>query len=137
VPGVAVLTAGDHTPLIAGTFVDETGKTGAAVFWHTSGIAANVGVIVEVVVILRVVLVAHCPEVGVKVYVAVPTTAELTTGDQVPVIGVLLVELLGKTGTVEFKHISETGANVGIVGASTVIVNVVLAAHCPAEGVNA
>ena len=73
---------------------------------------------------------------GVKVYVAVPATAELTTGDQAPVIGALFVELVGKTGTVEFIQISETGANVGTISASTVNVNVVLAAHCPAVGVN-
>ena len=72
---------------------------------------------------------AHCPEVGVKVYVAVPATAELTTGDQAPVIGVLLVELLGKTGTVEFKQTSDTALKVGTVGAIVVTVKVVVDAH--------
>jgi hypothetical protein len=49
---------------------------------------------------LRVVLAAHCPEVGVKVYVAVPTAAVLTAGDQVPVIE--FVDVVGKTGGVAF-----------------------------------
>ena len=44
-------------------------------------------------------VVAHCPALGVKVYVKVPTVAVLTVdGDHVPVMAGLLVELAGNTG---------------------------------------
>ena len=53
-------------------------------------------------VMFKVVFAAHWPAVGVKVYTAVPKTAVLTAGDHVPVIGGILVELVGITGAVEF-----------------------------------
>ena len=48
------------------------------------------------------VVVAHCPAVGVKFYTVLPTTAVLTEGDHVPVIGGTFVELVGITGAVAF-----------------------------------
>jgi hypothetical protein len=47
---------------------------------------------------LNVVVLAHCPTVGVKVYTVVPAAAVLTAGAHVPVIAGKLVELRGSTG---------------------------------------
>jgi hypothetical protein len=45
VPAVAVLTAGDQVPVIAGMFVELVGNTGAAAPRQTGATALNVGVI--------------------------------------------------------------------------------------------
>jgi hypothetical protein len=51
---------------------------------------------------LIVVVVAHWPAVGVKVYTVVPATAVLiTAGAHVPVIAGRLVELAGNAGAAE------------------------------------
>ena len=115
--------------MIAGEFVELVCKTGAISPEHIGAIAAKVGVINEVVTMFKVVLIAHCPAVGVKVYVAVPAVAVLTVGDHVPEIEGVFVELVGNTGAVEFKHTSETGLKVGVIKGLTVIVNVVVIAH--------
>ena len=54
-------------------------------------------------------------------------------GDQVPVIP--LVEVVGNAARVEPEHIGATALNVGVIFGLTVIVNVAVAAHCPAVGV--
>ena len=59
---------------------------------------AKVGIIEAFTVISREVELAHCPAVGVKVYVVVPATAVETVADQTPVI--LLLEDVGKIGGV-------------------------------------
>ena len=51
-----------------------------------------------------------------KVYVVVPSVAVLNAGDQVPVIGVVFVELVGRAaGVVAFRHSGPTWVNVGII----------------------
>ena len=46
---------------------------------------------------------AHCPTVGVNVYVVVPAAAVLiVAGDHVPVMAGVLVELAGNAGAVLF-----------------------------------
>ena len=60
----------------------------------------------------------------------------LTTGDHVPVIAGVLVELVGKTGATSPEQIGATAANVGVINGFTVIVNVVVVAQSPAVGVN-
>jgi hypothetical protein len=87
-------------------------------------------------VIVVVAVFAHKPAVGVNVYVVVPAVAVLTTGNQVPVIGVAFVELRGKTGDDAFKQTLATAAKVGVTLAFTVIVFVAVFAHRPAVGVN-
>jgi hypothetical protein len=59
----------------------------------------------------------------------------VTAGAHVPIIDVVFVELVGKTGAVEFKQTAETALKVGTKGAIVVTVNVVVDAHCPAVGV--
>ena len=53
-------------------------------------------------------------------------------GAQVPVIP--LLEVVGKADKVAPEHIGATAVNVGVTFGLTVIVNVVVVAHCPAVG---
>ena len=55
-------------------------------------------------------------------------------GDQVPVIP--LFEVVGNAARVAPEQIGATALNVGAMFGFTVIVNVVVVAHCPAVGVN-
>ena len=55
-------------------------------------------------------------------------------GAQVPVMP--LVEVVGSVDSVAPEHIGATALNVGVIFGLTVIVNVVVIAHCPAVGVN-
>ena len=76
---------------------------------------------------------AHCPAAGVNVYV--PDVVLLTVaGFHVPVMP--FVDVVGKTGDALPEHIGATAANVGVVCGVTVTINVLVVAHCPAEGVN-
>jgi len=56
-------------------------------------------------------------------------------GDQVPVIGVALVDDVGSADKVAPEQIGATAVNVGVMFGLTTIVNVVEVAHCPAVGV--
>jgi hypothetical protein len=47
-----------------------------------------------------------------------------------------LLEVVGRADKVAPEHIGATGLNVGVMFGLTVIVNVVVVAHCPAAGVN-
>jgi hypothetical protein len=55
-------------------------------------------------------------------------------GDQVPVIP--LLEVVGNGASVDPEHIGATVVSVGVVLLFTVIVSVVVVAHCPGSGVN-
>ena len=92
---------------------------------------ANVGTILELTVIVNVAVVAHCPAVGVNVYVVVAVL--FNAGDQVPVIP--FVEVVGKAAKVAPVQIGFTVANVGVTFGLTVIVIVALVAFCPTVGV--
>ena len=93
--------------------------------------AVNVGVTFGLTVIVKVVVVAHCPAVGVNVYVVVAVLS--SAGDQDPVIP--LVEVVGNGASVAPEQIGATAVNVGVTFGLTVIVKVVVVAHCPAVGV--
>ncbi len=54
-------------------------------------------------------------------------------GDHVPVIP--LFDVVGKADKLPPEQIGLTALNVGVTFGFTVIVNVVLVAHCPASGV--
>ena len=54
-------------------------------------------------------------------------------GAQVPVIP--LVDVVGNAVSVDPEHIGATALKVGVIFGLTVIVNVVVVAHCPAVGV--
>jgi hypothetical protein len=85
----------------------------------------NVGVTFEFTVIVNVAVVAHCPAVGVNVYVVVVVLSN--AGAQVPVIP--LLEVVGKAERLAPEQIGATAVNVGVVFEFTVIVNVVVVAH--------
>ena len=55
-------------------------------------------------------------------------------GLHVPVI--LLFDVVGNVGAVAPEQIGAIASNVGIMFGLTVILNVVVVAHCPASGVN-
>jgi hypothetical protein len=96
--------------------------------------AAKVGTVGALTVMLNVVVLAHNPAVGVKVYTVVPAEAVLTAGAQVPVIP--FVDVVGNTGAAAPTQTAAIAAKVGTVGAFTVMLNVVFVAHCPAVCVN-
>ena len=84
-------------------------------------------------VTVRVVVVAHCPAVGVNVYV--PVVVLLTVaGAQVPVTP--SVEVPGSTGATAPLHMAGIAANNGVMRGLTVIESVTWLAHNPAVGVN-
>ena len=70
---------------------------------QTGLIAEKSGRMVGLIVTVIVCVVAHCPDAGVNVYVLVPGVDVLTAGvDQLPEMGVALVELKGRLTGVEF-----------------------------------
>ena len=70
---------------------------------------------------------AHCPTVGVNVYVIVPTAAVLiVAGVHVPVIP--FVEVKGKTGAALFRHSGPIAVKIGVTIALIVISIVVTSA---------
>lgn len=128
---VVLSSAGDHVPLIL--LFDVVGNAANVSPIQIGDTAVKVGVVgVEFTVMVNVVVVAHCPAVGVKVYVVVAVL--FIAGDQVPVI--LLFEVVGKAAKVSPMQIGATAVNVGVAGVEfTFIVIVVVVAHCPAVGV--
>ncbi|AWI25260.1 hypothetical protein HYN49_04760 [Flavobacterium pallidum] len=74
---------------------------------------------------------AHCGASGVNVYVVVAVLSK--AGDQVPVIP--LFEVIGNAAKVPPEQIGATCVNVGATFGFTVMLMVVLKAHCPASGV--
>ena len=94
-----LIVAGLHVPLIP--FVETRGSEGGVLLWQSGPIGSIVGVTCDVIVISNVVTCAHCPGVGVNVYVVVPGTAVLTVaGLQVPVT--LFVDVTGNVGALVF-----------------------------------
>ena len=129
---VAVLfKAGDQVPAIP--LLEVVGSAANVCPAQIGATAVKVGVIVfPFTVIVSVAVVAHCPAAGVKVYVVV--TVLFKAGDQVPVIP--LLDVVGNGDNVCPVHIAETAVNVGVITGLTVIVMVVVVAHCPVFGVN-
>ena len=106
---VAVLfKAGDHVPLIP--LLETVGKGVMAAPEQTAATALNVGVTLGFTVIVKVVVVAHCPGVGIKVYKVVAVLFK--AGDQVPTIP--LLEVVGKGDKEAPEQIAATGVKVGI-----------------------
>jgi len=105
-------------------FVDVNGSIGATEPEQIGATAAKVGVTFGFTVTVSVVVVAHCPASGVKVYV--PLVVLLTTaGVQVPVTP--FVDVNGNTGATAPLQIGVTAAKVGVTFGVTVISNVVVA----------
>ena len=87
--------------------------------------AVNVGVTFGLTTIVNVVVVAHCPAVGVNVYVVV--TVLSSAGAQVPVIP--LVDVPGSAVSTAPEQMGATAVNVGVMFGFTVMVKVVVVAH--------
>ncbi|MNT29072.1 hypothetical protein D3C72_1647970 [compost metagenome] len=82
--------------------------------------------------IVIVVGVAHCPGLGVKVYVVVAVL--FTAGLQVPLM--LLFDVVGNAASGVLIHTAGIWVNARTVGGFTTMVMVVVVAHMPAAGVN-
>ena len=96
---------GFHFPVMGGLFLELVGKAGGVEFRHNAAICVKVGVIPVTTEMFILKVVGQLPEFGVKVYDVVPVLEVLmVAGFQVPVIGGLLVELVGRTGGVELRH---------------------------------
>ena len=91
-------------------------------------VALNIGL----TVIVSVVVVAHCPDVGVKVYSVVAVL--FIAGLHVPVMAGVFVELVGNAGIVAPEQYGPTGANVGVITAAIVTDVVAVAPGQPPLG---
>jgi hypothetical protein len=132
---VLLTVAGLQVPVIP--LLDVFGSVGTLAPSHILNEVPklNVGVMFGFTVTVNVAVVAHCPAVGVKVYV--PLAVLLTVaGLHVPVIP--LSDVVGSVGTVPpLQIVNEVPKlKVGVIFGFTVTVNVVVVAHCPAVGVN-
>lgn len=125
-----MLIAGLQVPVIP--LVEVVGRAGIDAPEQYGPTVAKVGNVGEVIVIVNVVVVAHNPVVGVKVYVVV--TVLLIAGLHVPVIP--FVEVVGSAGIDAPEQNEPTGLNVGVTFGLIVIVNVTGKAHTPVFGVN-
>lgn len=122
--------AGDQLPIIP--FKEVVGNAANAAPEQIGATAVNAGETVGFTLMTSVVVVAHCPEFGVKVYVVVWVLSR--AGDQLPVIP--LSEVDGKAAKAVPAQIAGTVLNDGIVFEGlTVIIIVVETAHCPVFGV--
>lgn len=67
-PLAAVLMVdGDHVPVMGGLFSEDSGRSGAVVFWHSGPIGSNCGLILGFTVTVICVCRAHSPGAGVNV----------------------------------------------------------------------
>ena len=122
--------AGDQVPVIP--LLEVFGKAAKVPPEQIGAKAVKVGIVFELILMVKVVGNAHNPAVGVKVYVVVAVLFK--TGDQVPLMP--LLEVVGNADKVPPEQIGATAVNVGVIFGLTVIVNVVGNAHNPAVGVN-
>jgi hypothetical protein len=121
--------AGAHNPVIP--LLEVVGSGVSVVPVQMGAIALKVGVIFGLTVIVKVVVVAHCPGSGVKVYVVVAVL--FNAGAHDPVMP--LLEVVGKGDKVAPEQIGAVDVNVGVTLVLTVIVKVVVVAHWPGFGV--
>jgi hypothetical protein len=113
-------------------FVEIAGNGAMAVPEQNGPIGAKAGVMLLSMVMVSVLVTAHCPASGVNVYVVV--TVLSIAGAQVPVIP--FVEVVGNRAMAAPEQNGPTGAKAGVMLLSTVMVRVVVTAHCPTSGVN-
>jgi hypothetical protein len=135
VPVFWLFTAdGFHVPLIPLSDGVYNVGTGAPAQMVKDVPKANDGTITGLMVTVKVVDVAHCPGLGVKVYIP-EFWLSIVAGLHVPLMP--LVDVPGKTGTAEPAQYvcDEPKANVGVTFGLIVTVSVVVVAHCPASGV--
>ena len=105
--------------------VDVVGNGANTAPEHIGATAANVGVTFGLTVIVNVAIVAHCPAVGVNVYVVVVVLS--SAGTHIPAMP--LVEVVGNGASTAPEQIGATAANIGVMFGLTIMVNVVVVAH--------
>ena len=120
---VVLSIAGDHVPVIP--LLEVVGRAPIVAPKQNGPTDEKVGVILGLIVIVKVVVVAHWPIVGVKVYVVVVVLS--IAGDHVPVIP--LLEVVGRAPIVDPEQNGPTDVKVGVTFGSIVIVKVVVVAH--------
>jgi hypothetical protein len=103
-----LLIAGDHDPV--NPFVAVVGSMNVPPL-QIGDTCVNVGVVGELTVTVIVAVAAHCPAVGVNVYVVVAVL--LFAGDQLPFIA--LLDVVGKVNVPPLQ-IPVTCVNAGAVG---------------------
>ena len=127
-------TAGDQVPVTE--LLDMFGNVGTESPSQILKVVpkVNVGVICGVIVTVNVVVFAHCPVLGVKVYVPLLALSTIA-GVHEPVME--LLEEFGNEGTIPPEQMLKVvpKVKVGVVCGVIVTVNVVVIAHCPASGV--
>ena len=118
-----MFSAGAQAPVIP--LVEVVGSAVSVTPEQMGATAVNVGVIFELTVIVKVVVVAHCPATGVNVYVVVAVLS--SAGAQLPVMP--LLEVVGSAVSVAPEQMGATAVKVGVIFGLTVMVNVVVVAH--------
>jgi hypothetical protein len=134
----AVLLIADGLQLPEIPFEDVAGKDGGVLPWQRFKLVPklNDGVTTGFTVTVNVAGAMHCPGKTTGVNVYTPDAVLLTiAGFHVPLMP--LSEVTGNNGTLLPAHMLSVvpKLNAGIVFAFTVTVNVVVFAHCPADGV--
>lgn len=124
-----LLIAGLHVPVTP--LLDVVGNAASAAPEQIGATWVKTGVVLGLTVIVILAVVAQAPAAGVNVYVVVAVL--LIAGLQVPLIP--LLDVVGNAASVAPEHIGATWVNVGVMTGFTVMVIVVLVAHCPAVGV--
>ena len=124
-----LLRAGDHVPVMPS--LEVRGSAFNVAPSQIGATALNVGVTLGLTVIVKVVVVAHCPAVGVKVYVVVAVL--LIAGDHVPAMPSFEVD---GSVMVDPLHTGPTASNVGVIAALTVTLIVAVVAQVDDVGVN-
>jgi hypothetical protein len=105
--------------------VDVAGNATNAAPEQIGATVANVGTIFGLTVMVDVIVVAHCPAVGVNVYVVVAVLSK--AGAQVPVMP--LLEIVGRAVRVAPEQTGATALKTGVMFGFTTIVKVVVVAH--------
>lgn len=134
VPATAVLiVAGFHVPVMP--FVEVAGSGGAVELRQNGPIGSKVGSTGRLITIVITAVVVQKGSVGVNVYMKLPATVVfMVEGLHVPAI--LLSDVVGNAGGVEFWQSGPICVKVGVTGGSITMVIVVGMAQPPASGVN-
>jgi len=118
-----LLSAGAHAPVMP--LLDVVGKAPSGSPEQMGATAVKVGMMFGLTVMVRVVVVAHCPAAGVNVYVVVAVL--FSAGAQVPVMP--LLDVVGNGFNVPPAQMGATAVKVGVMFGFTVMVSVVIVAH--------
>ena len=120
---VVLFKLGFQVPWIL--LVEVVGSADKVAPEHIGATCVNVGVTLGFTTMVIVAVVAHCPALGVNVYVVVVVLFKL--GFQVPVI--LLFDVVGSAANVVPEQIGDTCVKVGVTFGFTTMVILAVVAH--------